>query len=174
MKKVFYILIVSVLTFFSCSNSSDDVFESVQLGDSLFVTSEYLNIYKKGRIKYIYHGTQDKFAPKDTIDFYSVNSFFIPEDGHYFIQKRNSFLGIAKGIDSTISNSASINNSKWIIVEVDPKIIEWFDSFNDRKKWNNGEVDEYGKNSIGDTFLYVRAQDVQLKNNNEAMRPPSK
>jgi hypothetical protein len=154
---------------FSC-NSSADEFENINVGDSLFVKSEYTDIYKKARITYRYYGSRDKFAPKDTIDFYNVNGVI----SDFFIEKRTSFIGIAKGKDTTVSNPASKDNDKWIIIEPNPALIEWYNAKNERWKWNDGTSYTSSEISIGDDNLYVMSKNVTLVNNDEKMRPPQK
>ena len=171
--KYLTILFVSIVLLSSCGSEEQEtlVFNTVKKGDSLFVTSEYIDIYKKGRIEYKYYGARDKFAPKDTIDFFRINSFSLGEEGNYFINNRTSFIGFAIGIDSTISNPASMDNDKWISLQVDQNIIDWYNSKQKYTKWNNGDFYPHGKESIGDSFLYVKASEVILDNNDQNFRP---
>jgi hypothetical protein len=167
MKKLVFI---AALTFIIVSCSNDEhanyVFSNVKEGDSLFVEHPYgFNFYKKERIPYRYYGKSDPRAPKDTIDFTNVN--MISRD--YFYQKKTTFIGFASGvIDSTISNPASQDNSQWIGIKPDKKMIDYY--LEDHREWNDGTYPSIYGEDVGDKNLFVMAKDVSLKNNDEKLK----
>lgn len=161
------LLLLLTMVIFSCSNDEQGMaaFENVKKGDSLFVAKTFgLDFYKKVRKPYKYYGATDPKAPKDTIDFERINSI----KAEYFFKNRNSFIGIAKGTDATVSNPASVDNDKWIIVDADQNLIDFY--LEDHPKWNDGSLTPYGSEDIGDHYLYVRAEDVSLTSTDEKLK----
>lgn len=161
---LFFVFIIWIIA--SIGDHEREVWDKVNVGDSLFVESSYgIYFYKKGRIELTDREQREiKYAREDTIDFEWANR--VPDK--YFFKNKTSFLGVCIGLDSTLTSSGD----KWLMVHPaygithppDPK--DRFDY--DTRKWEDKRENFYGY-KLSKEF-YLKPSDVTLINNDQEFK----
>lgn len=164
---VFILLLRSIVNIDSKSDLiTEQTWESIQPGDSIFIKSDVANIcfYRKGREKLSDEEQKEiHYRREDSLNFIEQN--LIPEK--FFYQNRTSFIGICIDKDSSITKQGVYNNHKWIKIVPSYKITHPLKSEKydyESRKWKNNAKDFFvvGKLSKG---FFVSFEDVTNVNN---------